>query len=116
MSLIQEMMEECVILNKAVVSDGEGGHVTKWDEGATIKVAITQDTSITARIAEKDGFTNTYTLTMAKEDKLEYHEVIKRLRDGLILRVTNDNKEFPNVASDLLNKYTQVNAERWELT
>lgn len=116
MSLIQEMMEDCVIMNKAKVSDGEGGFVTTWTDGAEIKVAITQDTSITARIAEKDGFTNSYTLTMAKENALEYHEVVKRLRDGLILRVTNDNKEFPSVASNMLNGYTQVTAERWELT
>lgn len=116
MSLIQEMMEDCVIMNKAKVSDGEGGHITTWTEGAEIKVAITQDTSMTVRIAEKDGFTNSYTLTMAKENALEYHEVIKRIRDGLILRVTNDNKEFPSVASNMLNSYTQVTAERWELT
>ena len=116
MSLIDLMMDDCVILNKEKVSDGEGGHHTLWSEGADIKVAITQNTSISARIAEQDGFTNTYTLTMAKDNALEFSDVIKRKKDGLILRITNDKLDFPEVASDRLNGYTQMSAERWKLT
>ena len=116
MSLIDSMMDKCSIMNKAKVSDGEGGFVTTWTEGAEISVAITLDTSLSSRIAEKDGFTNSYTVTMAKENALEKNDVIKRISDGLILRITNDKKDFPDVASDLLNNYTQMNAEKWELT
>lgn len=116
MSLIDEMMDECVFMNKSKVSDGEGGFTTTWEEGAPIHVAIVRDTSMNARVAEKEGVTNIYTLTTSKANSLEYHDVIKRVADGLILRVTNDALEFPKVSSDLINNYSQVNAEKWELT
>lgn len=113
MSLIDYMMTECVIMDKRTVSDGEGGFDTEWVEGATIKVAITNDTSMPTRIAQAEGFANTYTLTTSKANALEFHDVIKRVEDGLVLRVTNDKVVFPAVASDMLNGYTQCSAEKW---
>ena len=114
MSLIDAMMA-CVIMNKSKVADGQGGFTVEWTEGAPIMVAIVNDSSISARIAEKEGVTSTYTLTTRRENVLEYHDVIKRLKDGKIFRVTSDghDKSTPNVGSlDM----TQVTAERWELT
>lgn len=115
MTLIDRMMNDCVIMNEAVLDDGEGGFNTTWTEGAVCKVAITNDTSLQAKIAEKDGFTNTYTLTTTKDTPLAFGKVIKRLSDGLILKVTNDKKDFPEVASANVRKYKQFSAERWEL-
>lgn len=116
MSLIDSMMDKCIIMNKITESDGQGGYNTTWTEGAVIDVAITLDTSLNARIAEKDGFSNTYTLTTHKGTALDYHDVIKRVKDGLVLRVTSDERVFPAVASAMLNDYTQVNAEKWSLS
>lgn len=115
MSLIDEFMTECAIMNKAKVPDGEGGFITEWTEGAVIKVAIVNDSTTQARIAEKEGFTSTYTLTTLRENQLEFHDVIKRLKDNAIFRVTSnaEDKLSPNVSS--LNM-AQVSAERWELT
>ena len=55
MSLIDAFKEPCVVMNKAKVSDGEGGFTTAWQEGAEFEAAIVKDTSLEARIAEKDG-------------------------------------------------------------
>jgi hypothetical protein len=114
MALIDNMMDACVILNKAKVSDGEGGFTTEWSEGAEIRAAIVRDSTMTARIAEKDGVTSVYTITTRKDEmELEFHDVLKRLKDGLILRVTSDHNDAPDVST--LNM-CQVNAEKWELT
>lgn len=115
MSLIDYMMSDCVIMNKSKVSDGEGGFVTKWTEGADVKIAITHDSSTQARIAEKEDVTSLYTLTTFRENKLEFHDVIKRLSDNAIFRVTSnaEDKLSPQISS--LNM-AQVSAERWELT
>lgn len=114
MNLIQNFMEECVVLNKIKTPDPAGGNAgVRWEEGATINVAIVKDTSLSARVAESEGVTATYTLTTFGYE-LEYHEVIKRKRDGLILRVTNDATEAPKVSS--LNGMKQANAEKWVLT
>lgn len=115
MNLIENMMDTCVIMNKSKVSDGEGGYITEWTEGAEIKAAITHDTSIEALRAEKEGVTSTFTITTYRENQLDYHDVIKRLEDGRIFRITSEagDKVAPIVSS--LNM-AQVKAEKWELT
>jgi len=115
MSLIDSFMENCIIMNKTKVSDGEGGYTTTWTEGAAIKAAITLDTTMQARIGEQQGVTSVYTITTLKTITLEYHDVIKRVSDGKIFRVTSDagDKVSPSVASF---DVAQVTAEKWSLT
>lgn len=114
MSLIDEMMDICVFLNRSKVSDGEGGFKVEWSEGAEFRAAIVRDSTMTARIAEKEGVSSVYTITTRKSEvELEYHDVIKRRSDGLILRATSDCNNSPSVSTlDMC----QVNAEKWELT
>ena len=114
MSLLQEMTVPCVMLNKRKVSDGAGGFYTEWSEGAEFFSAITYNNSVQAKIAEKQGVTNLYTVTAAKNVELEYHDVFKRVKDGKVFRVTSDGADnsTPNAAS--INMM-QVSAEEWEL-
>lgn len=114
MSLLDEAMETCVLLNKQTVQDGYGGYYTTWTDGAEFKCAIVFDTSMEARTAEKAGVTSLYTVTTRKAMTLEYHDVFRRARDGKIFRVTSDgdDKYTPNSAS--LNM-RQVTAEEWSL-
>lgn len=115
MSLIDDFMCDCVFMNKAKLPDGEGGFVTEWTEGAEIKIAIVHDTTMQARIAEKEGVTSLYTLTTFKENKLEFHDVIKRLSDNKIFRVTSNSEDVESPPTSTLDM-AQVTAERWELT
>lgn len=114
MSLLSEAMENCRMLDKRTSSDGYGGYITSWVDGAEFQAAIVLDSSMEARIAEKQGVTALYTITTAKSINLQYHDVFKRLRDGKIFRVTSDgdDKHTPNSAG--LNM-RQVSAEEWEL-
>lgn len=115
MSLIDAMMDSCVIMNKSKVPDGEGGFNTEWAEGAEIDIAIVNDTSMEAMIAEKQGVTSTYTLTTKRANALEFHDVIKRKRDGLILRVTSEASDKLSPMASTLDM-AQCTAERWSLT
>lgn len=115
MSLIEAMMDDCVIMNKITVSDGEGGFTTEWEEGAEIKVAIVNDMSIQARVAEQQKVTSTYTLTTARKNALELHDVIKRLSDGATFRVTSDGSDKLSPKVSTLDM-SQVTAEKWSLT
>ena len=114
MSLIDKAMTDVVAMEKTRVSDGEGGFIVDWVEGVVFKAAITFDTSIESRIAQKQGVTSRYTITTAKSAKLEYHDVIKRLNDGKVFRVTSDgdDKQTPESASF---QFLQVTAEEWVL-
>jgi hypothetical protein len=112
MSLLSEAMENCIFLTKTKVPDGYGGYVDTYTDGAEFKAAITFDTSIQARVGEKEGVTSLYTVTTGKEMVLEYHDVFKRVRDGKIFRVTSDGDDKYTPASASLNM-RQVTAEEF---
>lgn len=114
MSLLSEAMEACVMLNKQTASDGYGGYVSNWTDGAEFDAAITFDTSMEARTAEKQGVTSMYTVTTRKAMTLEYHDVFRRVSDGKIFRVTSDGDDKFTPASSSLNM-RQVTAEEWSL-
>lgn len=114
MSLLDEAMTACNMMDKQTVADGYGGFDTTWSLGAEFKAAIVLDTSMEARIGEKQGVTALYTITTTKALNLQYHDVFKRQSDGKLFRVTSDgdDKHTPNSAG--LNM-RQVTAEEWIL-
>ena len=114
MSLLTQAMEDVAMLEKKRVPDGEGGFTTEWADGVNFKAAITFNSSMEARTAEKQGVTSRYTITAPLNAKLEYHDVLRRLRDGKIFRVTSDGDDIHTPASASF-KFLQVEAEEWIL-
>lgn len=112
MSLLDQAMSDVVFLEKEHQADGEGDFITVWKEGEPFRAAITFDTSIQARAAEKQGVRSLYTVTTRKCIVLEYHDVFKRLSDGKIFRVTSDGDDKHTPASASLSM-RQVTAEEW---
>lgn len=115
MSLLSEAMTKCVMLDKSTEADGYGGYVITWKDGAEFSAAIVLDSSMQARIAEKQGVSSLYTVTTTKALNLQYHDVFRRADDGKIFRVTSDGDDKKTPASASLNM-RQVTAEEWELT
>ena len=112
MSLLDDMMEQFHIMDKVTSDDGYGGVTTEWKEGATFQGVATFDSSMQARAAEKQGVTSMYTVTTSKSVVLQHHDVIKRDRDGKVLRVTSDGDDKYTPASAGLNM-RQVSAEEF---
>lgn len=115
MSLLNDAMEECIIIDVITISDGYGGFDEEYVDGAEILAAFTLNSSIQAKIAEKEGVTDLYTITTRKNCNLAFHQIIKRLSDNAIYRVTsdgNDNKTPKTANLDM----RQVSAELWEIT
>ena len=114
MSLIDTMKETCTMLDKTTVSDGMGGFVQQWADGATFTAAIVKDNTTQGRIAEKQGVTELYTVTVDKGLTLDFHDVFRRDSDGAIFRVTSNitDSKTPAVATFA---FGQVSAERWVL-
>lgn len=113
MSLLEESMEDFKILNKTTEDDGYGGYNVTWVEGATIQCAVTFDTSIEARVGEQQGVRSLYTITTRKDITLEYHDVLKRVRDNKVFRITSDGDDKYTPNSAMLNM-VQVTAEEWD--
>lgn len=114
MSLLSEAMEDCVLLDKTTQVDEYGGFIPTYVEGAEFQAAVTFDSSIQARRAEKEGVTSLYTITTRKNIVLEYRMVFRRIRDGKIFRVTSDGDDKFTPKSASLNM-RQVTAEEWSL-
>ncbi len=114
MSLLKNAMTQCTMLDKVTVSDGRGGFVTTWADGADFHAAIVLDNSTQARIAEAQGVTALYTITTSKTVSLQYHDVFRRKEDGKIFRVTSDGDDKKSPISAGLDM-RQVSAEEWAL-
>lgn len=114
MSLLDEAMETYIMLNKISSDDGYGGTITTWQEGARIQGAMVFNSSIEAKVALSQGVTSVYTLTTSRSITLEYHDVLRRIRDGKIFRVTSDGDDLFTPQSAGLDM-RQVSCEEWTL-
>lgn len=114
MSLLDNAFEDFTIINKSKVPDGEGGFITTWTEGAEFSAASRLDNSTVAKIAQAQGVTAVYTIITRKNLTLEFHDVIKRVRDGKIFRVTSDGDDKRTPSTATLDMRS-VSAEEWSL-
>lgn len=114
MSLLNDSMVACVLMDKVRTPDGEGGYTVVWNDSVEFDAAIVFDSSINARIGEKAGVTSLYTVTLPRGIRLDFHDVFRRLSDGKVFRVTSDgdDKKTPARASF---QFSQVTAEEWTL-
>ena len=114
MSLLENAMTACVFLTKTRRPDGEGGFIVDWAEGAEFNAAFDFNSSIQAKIAEKQGVSSLYKVTTAKGVNIDYHEVFKRLSDGKIFRATSDWDDMVTPISASF-QYEQVDAEEYKI-
>lgn len=112
--LWQALLEDATIIDKTSVSDGRGGVITTYKDGATVKAAFTFITSPQVRIAEQVQTVPRYTITTSQAVNLQYHDVIRRESDKKVFRVTSDgdDNKSPKVSSLDIR---QVEAEEWEI-
>lgn len=115
MSLLSESFEKFNIIDKTTEPDGYGGYRVVYTAGAEIEAAVTFDTSIEARTAEKQGVTSLYTVTTRKALTLEYHDLIRRQRDNKVFRITSDGDDKFTPARAHIDM-RQVTAEEIVLT
>ena len=114
MSLLDNAMTPCVMMDRTTAYDGAGGYVPTWTEGAAFDAAITFDTSIQARVGEVQGVKSLYTVTTRKSMNLQGRDIFKRLEDDKIFRVTSDGDDNKTPPSARLNM-RQVTAEEYTL-
>lgn len=117
--LFKEALQECVMMNRAVIDNPYGGTTETYTEGAHFKASVYLSNSLEMQRAEQEGVKGLYQITTDKSIRLRYHDVFKRLADPvngddeIILRVTSkDDNSTPN--SSLLNQRV-VNAEEFIL-
>lgn len=114
MSLLDEAMEKFVFQDKTTVPDGYGGYVVQYTNGAPITAACVENQSSEMILAQAMGAKSIYTITTRKNINLQYHDVLKRVRDGKIFRITSDGDDKATPKSATLNM-RNVTAEEFIL-
>ena len=113
-TLLDSMAETCTLLVKHPVQTPTGGYKTTWIDDTSFTAVIRKDESTEARIAEKQGVTELYTVVVQKGFPLDYHDVFRRTSDGNTYRVTSNIQDRQTPASTAIN-IGSVTAERWDL-
>ena len=114
-NLLYQIMTPCKIMNHVRTDDPLGGYTDAWTEGATFDASITKNGSTEAIIAERQGVSEIYSIVTKRSFLLNYHDVIKRVSDGAIFRITGNSKDMESHPSSTV-QIAMVTAERWELT
>lgn len=114
MSLLDSYARSCTIIEKKRVSDGEGGWEVQWSDGAEFTNYSALDTSMEARLAEKEGVTSKYSVLVNTAVPIDEFDYFRDNETGLTYRVTSipEEKQAPKTASFSLKFFT---AERKEL-
>ncbi len=108
--MLSDYFEHFCIMDKYTEADMFGAIVTHYVEGAPFMAGITSDSSTEARIAYRNGLKVMYTIVLPEGVNLRQDDVVKRLSDDMLLRVTSDCRDMhiPSVAEQ---QYSQVTAE-----
>ena len=112
--LVANFMVNCTMLEKKRLPDGQGGFTTVWADAGPFMAAVVKDNTLAARVAEKQGVTEVYTVTTPTGVGLEFHDVFRRDSDGVTFRVTS-NAIDSRPPDEATFSFEQVTAERWEL-
>ncbi len=93
MSLLDDFARTCVLMEKSVCQMEQAASMVQWEEGAEFTNYQALDTSMEARIAEKQGVTSLYSALVDKDFPIEYNDVFKDTETGQTYRVTSNPEE-----------------------
>ena len=113
-TLLDSMAEECTLIDPRTVQTPTGGYGQALSDSVTFTAVIRKDNTLPARVAEKQGVKELYTVVVPKGFPFRYHSVFRRHKDGLTYRVTSNiaDNEAPERSSI---KVGSVTAERWDI-
>lgn len=112
--MITDFYDNLTLIEKRSVPDGFGGFEVTYVEGAEFKGGITTDNSTQARVAEKEGVTALYTITVNDTVPLQYADIVKRKSDNKYFRVVSDPSDMM-APSRATIKIKQAQAEKWTM-
>lgn len=114
MSLYTDSLEDFIFFEKKLILNDRGGYSEKYVPGAPIMASAVKNDSLQARIADKDGVKNIYTIGTTKDIKLMKNDVIQRKSDSKIFLITGDSTDMIPPKISTLN-IRVVAAQEWEL-
>lgn len=110
--LIDALAEPVVKLDEVSESDGEGGIITEYKEGAQFLATISPDNTVPTKIAQKNAEIKAYRVSTKANVKLKKGDLIKRILNKKIYVITQSSDETARIAS---YQFNICKAEEWEL-
>lgn len=92
-TILQDFVESIVLLDETTVSDGLGGFVTEWTDGATIDVAVIQPRDTKATIATAIVGQQSLTIITSTAIELKRDKYFRRKSNGKTYKFDRDNTE-----------------------
>lgn len=107
-NLLFDQFELCIFMTKSKQPDGLGGTETVWSEGANFEAYCRMDTPVREIVGDKLVEKSVYTIITYENTRLDFRDVIKRVRDGKLFRATSDGDDYalPGASTIKLNKVT----------
>lgn len=111
-TILKDFTETIALMDETTSIDEYGSIIPVWKEGATFNAALTAPSSGTVEIAEAIKEKKTFKIVTETNITLKQGKFLKRLSDGTIFRVINDNtnKLTPN------DSYIPMRAAEVEIT
>ena len=107
---LSDFFVDCAMMDKVTQTDDLAGIAVHWQEGAHFRAGIATNQTTQARIAYQTGAKTLYTIVTDEMIVLSAGDRVKRLSDGLVLKVTSNAADMTTPAVSQV-KFRQVNAE-----
>lgn len=107
---LTDFFEPFRLIERTELPDGYGGTEITHQVLTTFRAGLSANRSNEAVIAGRIGKQTIYTVTTLLQDELEQGDVIQRVSDGLVLRVTSDARDMTTPAMATV-QYRDVTAE-----
>lgn len=107
-NLLFDQFEPCIFMVKSKQPDGLGGNETVWTEGISFDAYCRMDTPVREIVGDKLVEKSVYTIITYENTRLDFRDIIKRVRDGKLFRATSDGDDYklPLASTIKLNKVT----------
>ena len=111
-AMLESFKSQCQLLRVSQDTDDEGGQNSQYEEVQTFEGLFGFKSSTQALAAEKQGVTSLYVIYVPRDIDVEFHDVIRRLSDGMTFRVTHPGKDVKTPVTSFID-WKKINAEEW---
>ena len=89
-----DFLDDACMMDKRTESDGMGGIVVTWADGAPFRAGFIRNSSTEARIAYQNGIRELFTIVFSDMLELLPNDRVKRISDGKVFRITSDSRDM----------------------
>lgn len=113
--MLFDSMEPYVKMAQTTIEDAGGGYTTGWTDALSFKGFVRKEQAPEIDAAGKTTVKEMLTVVVPSDVVLSYHDVIRRVSDGAIFRLTSNTADDKALAIASI-QIAKANCERWVLT